>query len=67
MIWASNQALVMNPIPALQAYYQPPAPIPPPHPLKEGDVKAPTAFTGEDHTKLCDFLFECGLIFDTKP
>ena len=57
----------MSLIPTLQAYYQPPAPIPPPHPLKGGDVKALTAFTGEDHTKLHDFLFKCGLIFNTKP
>ena len=63
-IWANNQALILNLLPALQAFYQPPAqPLPP----KEGDVKTPTAFNGEDHMKLRDFLFECGLIFNTKP
>ena len=69
VIWANNQALIMSLIPTLQAYYQPltPAPIPPPLPPKEGDVKALTAFTSEDHTKLHDFLFKCGLIFNTKP
>ena len=64
VIWANNQALILSLLPALQALYHPPAqPLPP----KEGDVKTPTAFNGEDHTKLRDFLFECGLIFDTKP
>ena len=63
-IWANNQALILSLLPALQALYRPQTqPLPP----KEGDVKAPTAFSGEDHTKLRDFLFECGLIFDTKP
>ena len=63
-VWANNQALILSLLPALQALYHPPAqPLLP----KEGDVKAPTSFSGEDHTKLHDFLFECGLIFDTKP
>ena len=63
-IWANNQALILSLLPALQAFYHPPAqPLPP----KEGDVKALTSFSGEDHTKLRDFLFKCGLIFDTKP
>ena len=46
-----------------------PAPAAPAHPTncKEGDAKAPMAFTGEDHAKLRNFLFECGLIFDLKP
>ena len=63
-VWANNQALILSLLPALQALYCPPAqPLPP----KEGDVKAPTSFSGEDHSKLRNFLFECGLIFETKP
>ena len=63
-VWANNQALILSLLPALQALYRPPAQLLPP---KEGDVKALTSFSGEDHTKLCDFLFKCGLIFNTKP
>ena len=63
-VWANNQALILSLLPALQALYRPPAQLLPP---KEGDVKALTSFSGEDHTKLCNFLFECSLIFDTKP
>ena len=48
-VWANNQALIPSLLPALQALYHPPAqPLPP----KEGDVKALTSFSGEDHTKL---------------
>jgi hypothetical protein len=68
-LWANNQALIMSLLPALQAMYQAPAAAPPApalHP-KEGDAKAPTAFSGDDPTKLREFLFECGLIFDIKP
>ena len=68
-MWASNQAFVMSLIPALQAIIQPPAAAPPApvsHP-KEGDAKALTPFSGDDPTKLREFLFECGLIFDIKP
>ena len=63
-VWANNQALILSLLHAFQALYHPPAqPLPP----KEGDVKALTSFSSKDHTKLRDFLFECGLIFDTKP
>jgi len=68
-MWASNQALVMSLLPVLQAIIQAPAAVPPApvsHP-KEGDAKAPTPFSGDDPTKLREFLFECGLIFDIKP
>jgi len=68
-MWASNQALVMSLIPVLQAIIQVPAAAPPApvsHP-KEGDAKALTPFSGDDPTKLREFLFECGLIFDIKP
>ena len=34
---------------------------------KESEAKSPTAFTGSDHTKLRDFLFECRLVFKAKP
>jgi len=53
-MWANNQALIMSLLPALQAMYQAPAAAPPApvsHP-KEGDAKAPTAFSGDDPTKL---------------
>ena len=70
VLWANNQALVLSLLPALHAIQQAPAThyAPPyaPQP-KEGDAKAPTAFSGEDHTKLHDFVFECSLIFNVKP
>ena len=70
-LWQANQALVLSLMPLLQQMATPAAPAPaapaPPTNRKEGDAKAPTAFSGEDHTKLRDFLFECGLIFDMKP
>jgi hypothetical protein len=62
-----NQALILSLMPMLQHFatqQQPPAPA---TRAKEGDAKAPTSFSGEDHAKLRDFLFECGLIFDMKP
>jgi hypothetical protein len=67
-IWAHNQALIMSLLPALMAMQQP-APAPAPHvpSSREGDAKAPTPFNGEDHSKLRDFIFECGLIFEVKP
>ena len=40
---------------------------PPPRPPKEGDTQAPVKFSGDKNSKLQDFLFECGLVFDTKP
>jgi len=68
-MWASNQAFVMSLIPVLQAIIQAPAAVPPApvsHP-KEGDAKALTPFSGDDPTKLQEFLFKCSLIFDIKP
>jgi hypothetical protein len=67
IMWANNQALILSLLPALQALQQSaPAPAPAPPQPKEGDAKAPTTFSGEDHTKLHDFLFECNLIFNMK-
>jgi hypothetical protein len=67
IMWANNQALILSLLPALQALQQPaPAPAPAPPQPKEGDAKAPTTFSGEDHMKLLDFLFECNLIFNMK-
>jgi len=40
--------------------------IPAPPQPKEVEAKSPTPFTGADHTKLRDFLFECGLVFKNK-
>jgi len=40
---------------------------PPPRPLKEMDAQAPVKFLGDETSKLQDFLFECGLVFDAKP
>ena len=62
----------MSLLPAIQNLVQQAAPAPAPAPAptlghREGDAKAPTPFTGEDHSKLRDFLFECNLIFDVKP
>ena len=68
-MWASNQALIMSLLPALQAIIQAPMAVPPApvsHP-KEGNAKAPTPFSGDDPTKLREFLFKCSLIFDIKP
>ena len=62
VIWANNQALILNLLPVLQVLQ----PAPAPHLPKEGDVKAPTTFSGDDPTKLREFLFKCGLIFETK-
>ena len=69
-------ALIPTLLLLLQAL-QPPAPVPapPPAPIyvlaplqpKEGDAKSPTTFSGADHTKLPDFLFECSLVFMAKP
>lgn len=69
-IWQANQALVLSLMPLFQQMVTPPAPAPPAPPAatrKEGTAKAPTPFSGEDHSKLRDFLFECGLNFDTRP
>ena len=79
VIWAHNQAfiaaLIPTLIPALQAHQPAPAPAPAPAPVyihappqpKEGDAKSPTPFSGEDYSKLREFIFECNLIFDVKP
>jgi len=65
VIWANNQALILSLIPTLwtiTAQNQPP-PVPP----KEGDAQAPVKFSGDENSKLRDFLFKCGLVFDAKP
>jgi hypothetical protein len=68
-VWAHNQALVLSLLPALQALHQPAAA----HaahatlPTKEGHIKTPTSFSGEDPSKLREFLFKCRLIFSIKP
>jgi len=64
-IWVHNQALIMSLLPTLcmlTMQNQPP-PVPP----KEGDAQALVKFSGDENSKLQDFLFECGLVFDTKP
>jgi hypothetical protein len=66
-VWAHNQALVLSLLPALQALRQPAAAPAAALPTKEGHVKTPTSFSGEDPSKLREFLFECGLIFSIKP
>jgi len=40
---------------------------PPPRPLKEADAQALVKFSRDKTSKLQDFHFKCGLIFDTKP
>ena len=69
VLWAHNQVLILSLLPILQVLHPTPTPAPAPTQLlpKEGDTKAPTTFSGDDPTKLQDFLFECGLIFNTKP
>jgi len=64
-IWANNQALIMSLLPTLQALTL--QNHPPPRPPKEGDAQAPVKFSGDENSKLQDFLFECGLVFDAKP
>ena len=73
-IWQMNQAMMLSLLPmftqllASAGATPPPAQAPMPgHSRKEGNAKPPTAFMGKDHSKLRDFLFECGLIFDLKP
>jgi hypothetical protein len=67
IMWANNQALILSLLPALQALQQSaPAPAPALPQPKEGDAKALTTFSAEDHMKLCNFLFECNLIFNMK-
>jgi hypothetical protein len=65
IMWANNQALILSLLLALPALQQS-APAPALPQPKEGDTKALTTFSGEDHMKLCDFLFECNLIFNMK-
>jgi len=64
-IWVNNQALIMSLLPTLQALTS--QNHPPPRPPKEGDAQAPVKFLGDKNSKLRDFLFECGLVFDAKP
>jgi len=65
-IWANNQALIMSLIPTLQSITSQNQ-APPPRPPKEMDAQAPVKFSGDETSKLRDFLFECGLVFDAKP
>jgi len=65
VIWANNQALILSLLPTLQTLTM--QNQPPPPPPKEGDAPALVKFSGDKHSKLRDFLFECGLVFDTKP
>jgi len=65
-IWANNQALIMSLIPTLQTLTSQNQ-APPPRPPKEMDAQAPVKFLGDETSKLQDFLFECGLVFDAKP
>jgi hypothetical protein len=67
IMWANNQALILSLLLALQALQQSaPTPAPAPPQPKEGNAKALTTFSGEDHMKLRNFLFECNLIFNMK-
>jgi len=65
-IWANNQALIMSLIPMLQSITSQNQ-APPPRPLKEMDAQALVKFLGDETSKLQDFLFECGLVFNAKP
>jgi len=65
-IWANNQALIMSLIPMLQSITSQNQ-AQPTKPLKEMDVQALVKFSRDETSKLWDFLFECGLIFDAKP
>ena len=64
-IWANNQALIMSLIPMLQMLTS--QNQAPPRPPKEADVQALVKFLGDENSKLWDFLFKYGLVFDTKP
>jgi len=65
-IWANNQALIMSLIPMLQSIMLQNQ-AQPAKPPKEMDVQALVKFSRDETSKLQDFLFECGLVFDTKP
>jgi len=65
-IWANNQAPIMSLIPMLQTLTSQNQ-APPLRPPKEMDAQAPVKFSGDKTSKLQDFLFECGLVFDAKP
>jgi len=65
-IWANNQALIMSLIPTLQTLTSQNQ-APPPRPPKEMDAQALVKFSGDETSKLQDFLFECGLVFNAKP
>jgi len=64
-IWVNNQALIMSLIPTLQSIMSQNQ-APPPRPPKEMDAQAPVKFSGDKTSKLWDFLFECGLVFDAN-
>jgi len=65
-IWANNQALIMSLIPMLQTLTSQNQALPP-RPLKEMDAQALVKFSGDKTSKLQDFFFECGLVFNAKP
>jgi hypothetical protein len=61
--WSNSHALILSLLLALRALQPAPAPAAA-VPLPE---KAPTIFSGDDNSKLRDFLFECNLKFNMEP